>query len=232
MSLLSSVDAYCERTDASLWSEPFNAATNAAFLIAAVALWQAVAKTRTGGGTVALSVRSLPALLGLIGLCSLLFHTVATVWAGLTDTLSILLFGCVFLYAFLRHAAGLPLWVALIGAGVFTVASYFTPGFLPAGFLNRSGAYFPYIAGLLAITVFLRATERPGWRVFLFGVLVFCGSLALRTIDPQVCDAFPLGTHFLWHLLNAAVLFLLSRELLRETTSALPVDLPAAPRVE
>ena len=112
------------------------------------------------------------------------------------------------------------------------IQRYFTPGFLPAGFLNRSGAYFPYIAGLLAITVFLRATERPGWRVFLFGVLVFCGSLALRTIDPQVCDTFPLGTHFLWHLLNAAVLFLLSRELLRETTSALPVDLPAAPRVE
>jgi hypothetical protein len=218
MSLLSSVDAYCERTDASLWSEPFNAATNVAFLLAAAVLWQAVAQVRAGGRTVAPSVRSLPALLGLIGLCSLLFHTVATGWAGLADTLSILLFGGVFLYAFLRHAAGLRLWIALIGAGVFTVASYFTPGILPAGFLNRSGAYFPYLAGLLAITVFLAAAGRPGWRMFMFGTLLFCVSLALRTIDAQVCDAFPLGTHFLWHLLNAAVLFLLSRELVREAT--------------
>jgi hypothetical protein len=232
MTLLSSVDAYCERTDPSLWSEPLNAVTNAAFLVAAVLLWQTVESTRSAGATVAPSVRSLPALLGLIGLCSLLFHTVATVWAGLADTLSILLFGCVFLYAFLRHTAGLHLWIALLGAGSFTVASYFTPAFLPAGFLNQSGAYFPYIAGLLAIAVFLRATGRPGWRVFLFGISLFCVSLALRTIDPQVCDTFPLGTHFLWHVLNAGVLFLLARELLRETAPPQLVDLPAAPRLE
>lgn len=210
------VDAYCERTDASFWSEPVNAATNAAFLIAGVLLWQSLTRLRVSGEIVPRSVRSLPWLLCLIGLSSFLFHTLATVWAGLADTLSILLFGCVFLYAFLRHAAGADTWTALAGAGLFTLASYFTPSFLPKGLLNQSGAYFPYLAGLLAIALFLRASARPGWRVFLLGILVFCVSLALRTIDLRVCATFPLGTHFLWHVLNAVVLFLLSRELARE----------------
>ena len=33
MEALRFIDAYCERTDASYWSEPVNAVTNAAFLI-------------------------------------------------------------------------------------------------------------------------------------------------------------------------------------------------------
>lgn len=214
--MFASVDAYCERTDATFWSEPVNAATNAAFVIAGVLLWQLIVRLRASGEPVPASVRSLPWLLCLIGFASFLFHTLATVWAGLADTLSILLFGCVFLYAFLRHVAGVPGLIGLAGAGLFTLASYFTPGFLPAGLLNQSGAYFPYVAGLLGIAAYLHHSRRPGWRMFLLGVAVFGVSLALRTIDPQVCAAWPLGSHFLWHVLNAIVLFLLSRELVRE----------------
>lgn len=222
MALTSSVDAYCERIDASFWSEPYNALTNAAFLIAAVALWRAVERRHAGRMAAPLAVRCLPWSLGLIGLCSFLFHTLATVWAGLADTLSILLFGCVFLYAFLRHVARIDAWVALAGAALFTAASYLTPGFLPDGFLNQSGAYFPYIAGLSAITAYQYAGRRAGWNMYLLGLVVFCVSLALRTIDQVICDAFPLGTHFMWHVLNAAVLFLLSRELVRDSGAGAP----------
>ena len=42
----SAVDLYCERTDASFWAEPFNAVTNAAFLIAALV---AFVQWRRGG---------------------------------------------------------------------------------------------------------------------------------------------------------------------------------------
>ncbi|HEU0289742.1 MAG TPA: ceramidase domain-containing protein [Burkholderiales bacterium] len=224
--MFASVDAYCERTDASFWSEPVNAATNAAFVVAGVLLWQLIARLRAAGTPHPASVRSLPWLLGLIGLASFLFHTLATVWAGLADTLSILLFGCVFLYAFLRHVAVVAGPIALAGAGLFTLASYFTPSFLPAGLLNQSGAYFPYVAGLLGIAAYLRWRRRPGWRWFLLGILIFCVSLTLRTIDAHVCSAWPLGTHFLWHVLNAIVLFVLSRELVREACRP-AVDRPA-----
>ena len=35
MEWFEAVDGYCERVDAAFWSEPINAVTNAAFLIAA-----------------------------------------------------------------------------------------------------------------------------------------------------------------------------------------------------
>jgi hypothetical protein len=37
-------------------------------------------------------------------------------------------------------------------------------------------------------------------------------SLTFRTIDIAVCDAFTLGTHFVWHMLNAVVIYILLRE--------------------
>jgi hypothetical protein len=42
-------------------------------------------------------------------------------------------------------------------------------------------------------------------------------SLALRTADFAVCDAFPPGTHFIWHVLNATVLYVLLRTAIGET---------------
>jgi hypothetical protein len=216
MPLSRSVDIYCERTDASLWSEPFNALTNASFFLAAWLLAREIVALQRGGKTLPASIRALPALLALVGACSLLFHTLATVWAGLADQLAILLYGCVFLYGFLRHPARWSAVSAGLGAAVFSVASYFTPSLLPDGFLNQSGAYFPYLAGLLGIGLWLRVQRRPSYTLFAGGIALFVVSLALRTVDARVCDSFPLGTHFAWHLLNGVVLYLLSCALARE----------------
>lgn len=216
MSLLQSVDLYCERTDASLWSEPANALTNLSFFVAAWMLARELRALRSAGRALPASIVTLPPLLALVGVGSVLFHTLATVWAGLADQLAILLYGCVFLYAFLRHPAALRISAALLAAVAFGVASYFTPRILPAGFLNQSGAYFPYLAGLLGIGAWLQAKRRPGFPLFAAGVALFVVALTLRTVDPLVCARFPLGTHFAWHLLNGAVLYLLSCALARE----------------
>jgi hypothetical protein len=40
---------------------------------------------------------------------------------------------------------------------------------------------------------------------------VFAASYFFRSIDRSICDAVPFGTHFLWHVLNATVLYLLVR---------------------
>src|SRR6516164_3088695 len=90
------VSQYCERTDASFWAEPLNAATNAAFLIAAAAaflMWR-----RVGG-------RDRPALALIIvavavGLGSFIFHTVATRGAALADVIPI----AIFIYGYLLLA--------------------------------------------------------------------------------------------------------------------------------
>lgn len=44
---------------------------------------------------------------------------------------------------------------------------------------------------------------------------MFAVPLALRTADLPLCAAAPVGTHFLWHVLNAVVLFLVGYAVLR-----------------
>jgi uncharacterized membrane protein YfcA len=90
------IDQYCERIDASFWSEPANALTNIAFLIAAAV---AFASWRRAGG------RDWPALaliavVVVVGLGSFIFHTVATRGARLADIIPI----AVFIYGYLLLA--------------------------------------------------------------------------------------------------------------------------------
>ena len=38
------------------------------------------------------------------------------------------------------------------------------------------------------------------------GAAILVVSLTFRTLDGPLCAAVPLGTHFLWHILNAVML--------------------------
>ena len=139
MDLWRQIDIYCERTDPGFWSEPANAITNAAFLLAAALVWRRAA-ARTAA---ARDGRVLAALIGLIGAGSFLFHTLATVWAAWLDQGAIALYIYAFLWLFLVRVAGLPWWGALGGLGVFAVASRALTAPFPPGSLNGSYALLP-----------------------------------------------------------------------------------------
>ena len=199
------VDLYCERTDASFWSEPLNAITNAAFLIAAYAafrIWQDRARQDR-------PVLLLIGVVVLIGLGSFAFHTLATRGAVLLDVIPIAVFIYGYLALALRRFFRLPLlWVAFVLVG-FAGASVLMGRLLPAGFLNGSGSYLPALAAMVVVGLLLHASD-TGRRV-LVAALVFSASIALRAMDHDLCEAFPIGTHIGWHCLNAIVLFLLLR---------------------
>ncbi len=40
---------------------------------------------------------------------------------------------------------------------------------------------------------------------------VYVLALVFRTLDLEVCSAFPIGTHFLWHSLNGLAAYLAMR---------------------
>ena len=85
MDWFAAVDIYCERTSAAFWAEPVNALTNLAVLGPVV--WAVSTARRLGERDPAVWV-----LIGLgaaIGAGSFLFHTVATRWTEVADTLPI-----------------------------------------------------------------------------------------------------------------------------------------------
>lgn len=198
------VDIYCERVDASFWSEPLNAITNAAFIVAALLAWNtAVRRDRIEGLTVVLLL-----ILTCVGIGSFLFHTFATRWAGTADTVPILLFILVYLYAATRRYFGAPIWMAVAVAVLFVP---FAIGFgaawssaLPS--LNGSEGYFPVLVFLIAYGLILGRLGHPAAGGLLAGAAVFSLSLTFRSIDDAVCGAFPIGTHFMWHVLNGVLL--------------------------
>jgi hypothetical protein len=196
------LDAYCERLGPGLWAEPVNAVTNLAFLIAAAA-----AAWRMGRPGPPLGL-ALVILLALIGLGSGLFHTFANPLTALADTGAILAFVLVYLFAVNRHVLGWPkvaAWAGLLA--FFPFAALFGLMFSQLPVFAISAFYWPIALLILLYGVALRrVTPR-----FASGLLVAAGlltlSLAARTADLPFCEAIPLGTHFLWHILNGILLF-------------------------
>ncbi len=203
MDLSASVDLYCERTDPGLWAEPLNALSNLAFIAAGLRLWLRAGRE---GGTGFVTARLLPLLLCAVGTGSLLFHLYGTVWGAILDSGFILIFAAVFLYAFSRGVARADVLPSLAVTALLIVASLLATRLPNLGF-NGSEAYAPMLVGLAALTIFARRA-RPAHAAPLLGAtLLFCLSLAFRTADAAVCSVLPIGTHVLWHLLNAVLLY-------------------------
>ena len=195
-----SLNGYCERTGPEFWSEPVNALTNAAFLVAAFVMWR-----RTRGAWPMASV--MVGLLAAIGVGSFLFHSFATVWASLADVAPIALFVLVYVYAANLRFWPWHFWGAVLGTAlVVPYVALAAAGFSALPFFDRSAVYWP-IALLIALygLALTKRAPRTG-RGLLIGAGILTVSLVARSIDAAVCAAFPLGTHFLWHLLNALML--------------------------
>lgn len=202
------IDAYCERLGPGFWAEPANAVTNAAFLIAAAAVGLALARR----GRLEAGTGMLLALLTLIGIGSFLFHTFATRWAALADTLPIGIFIVVYLILALRRGFGLA-WTAAVVLGLAflpaAVGLGYGIGSVTGGLLGASSGYLPALLVLLLCAGLLLPRNRVVGRELLIAAGIFVASLSFRTLDEPLCGSVPFGTHFLWHLLNALLLGLL-----------------------
>lgn len=218
---------YCERgSDPAFWAEPVNAVTNLAFIIAAasasVHFFRAPNNERGGPETV------LIALVFAIGIGSFLFHTFATRWAALADIGPITLFMLTYFGYALRRFLNLDWGPVCICLGGFLAALWIfpgitcAPGFMPISnglgvpCLNGTVGYLPALAALAVIGMVLSAKKHAAGHTLLMAAAVFAVSMAFRTLDFEVCRSATVltsavGTHFVWHLLNAVVLYLLTR---------------------
>ena len=204
------LDFYCERTGPESWSEPVNAVTNLAFIVAAALLVRMILRADAG-------VRRDPAvwvltgLVFVIGTGSGLFHTFATRWALLMDVIPIAIFILVYTWYALRRFAAAPAWACALGvAAVLGLARA-----VPMLTEFRGGSYVAALTALVVIGGFLKAVRgHPAGGALLLAAATFAVSLIFRTIDAQVCASVPVGTHFIWHMLNGCVLFIVVRALI------------------
>jgi hypothetical protein len=202
--LFEALDNYCERTSAELWSEPINALTNLAFIAAGIWGLILVRRRQTGG-----FAETLGWWVIVIGIGSALFHTFAnrlTLWM---DVLPIALFVFTYTVFNLRRFFRFS-WPKTIGLFVaFYVVAGFATWLVPETIRaasNNSTGYLPALLGLLFFGTWLALRGHPAGKYDLAAGAIFIVSVGFRAIDFRVCDALPIGTHFMWHMLNGLLL--------------------------
>jgi hypothetical protein len=204
------VDLYCERVTPSFWAEPLNAVSNVAFLVAAhaaYALWR-----REGKGDPA--ILALIIVVVVVGLGSFAFHTLATQGAMLLDVTPIGFFIYGYFLLALRRFLLLSWPAALSSLVGFIALSVALASYVPREVLNGSSGYLPALVALIVFGWLLRGHGAGSAMLVAAGLFVV--SLIFRIIDLYVCARFPIGTHFLWHVLNAAVLYTVLRGAIAE----------------
>lgn len=197
------IDNYCERLGPGLFGEPVNSLSNIAFWLAAWLAWRYIRQH----GRAALSTNTLLLLLLAIGFGSSAYHSWPSEWTLWLDVIPILLFQLAFLGVY-QHSQISPSRLLLFASyGLFVLLTALMAQ-SPVS-LNGSIAYatpllmlimLASLGALRGVIEFWRMTTAIG---------LFMVSLLFRSLDQSLCASFGIGTHFIWHLLNSVVLYLL-----------------------
>jgi hypothetical protein len=199
------MDVYCERIGPGLLAEPLNAITNVSFLLAAWAAWGLASRV----GALSLGIRVLIALAASVGVGSILWHTLATSWALILDTVPILLFIVWYIWLYTRDVLGMRSWFAVASIVAFLVATLVALQY--ADVLHGALVYTPGLLVTLVLGVVHAREQQVARFTLLAAAGVYMAALFFRTVDNEVCPALPIGTHFLWHSLIGLVTYLAMR---------------------
>ena len=251
MALGEHVFLYCERgTSEALLAEPVNAASNGAFLLAALAgLTLLLLRPRAERSA---DHYLLIGLVFLIGLGSLAFHLYATSVTELADVLPIGIFMLVYLGFAVNRFLGVPVgWSVLLVIGFTALMAVNmqvrcwdggigVPGPEVQGVkpcLNGSLFYLPALGVLIVVGLLLEEKRHRAAPYLLWAAAILAVSVTLRTLDMALCDRIviegrKIGTHFVWHVLNGLALFLLLRASLEGHPDAVSMAEPGAPEAE
>ena len=121
--------------------------------------------------------------------------------------LPIFIFIMTYVYVALRRFFGWSWWLAILGP-VALIAQ--TPVYSALG-LGGAAGYLPALVGLLVLGSCLLRADREVAISLLITATIFALSLSFRSIDELICSQNPLGTHWIWHCLNALTLYRVTR---------------------
>lgn len=205
---LTYLDAYCERAgDPGLFAEPLNALTNLCFIAAAIGAGLALRRLPASPSRRHGDLWLLVVVLFAIGIGSGLWHLIPNGHTVLMDVLPITLFIHAYLIAAMRRLLGFSWKRTFLWWATYLAVSIAAQLLLPPDLWNGSVMYLPTYITLVLLTCAVRHANRAHGNVFISMVALWTLSLVFRTVDSVICELFPLGTHFLWHALNAWMLY-------------------------
>ena len=188
---------YCERSNDLFFGEPLNSISNIFFLIAATFLLKKQSK-----------VYIFSILIYFIGFSSFFWHTIPNLTTGLLDITSIIFFILYYTYKLYKILFKNRL-IAIVIAFTFCIVC-FSLGKLGANtFLATSSFYIPILIHILLLNLFfyMRKEKNLSLNYLQFSFYIFLSSIAMRTLDFHLCEFIKIGTHFIWHFLNASLLY-------------------------
>lgn len=196
---MNSIDIYCERLGPGLLAEPINLFTNIAFLVMALLLSKRVSTANK-------YINGLIWLIFIIGIGSMLFHSFATPWARALDVAPILMFQMLFVWTYIRQITKRSVYFA--GSLVVLLLTSSLAARNYPQLLNGSLPYLPALIMVFSLSFYHYFTHQSKpLQLFAVGGL-FILALLFRSIDASICNEFTIGTHFIWHLVSAYMLYL------------------------
>lgn len=203
---------YCERTEPGWFVEPLNTVTGLAYFIASWQAWKQLERVRWREQW---DLHLLSGLIAVVGLSSMLWHASGIGWLFWLDVAAVAAFAAaywsVFLFRVPRFGV-IGLSVAWLFTGAGLVLFYML---LPGATAGTTLGYLPMLIILSAALILAVRVDRRLARDLVLASAVFGLALVVRALDPVLCDWAVVGTHWLWHLLTAGLLFVLVDGMLR-----------------
>jgi hypothetical protein len=204
INLNTSIDIYCERVSSDFFAEPINFLSNIAFIIAFYILLRRLKDLSFSDNSHKRYTTILTYLILLIGLGSFLFHAFGKLWSAIADTLPIMMFILIYLYIAVRFYLKQNNFVAAAALIIFLSLNVFL-GY--AGIEEISSYLTALFAMLIISALSLMRKEIAISRGLFNASLIFMISITFRQLDAFTCYYIPFGTHLIWHILNAILLY-------------------------
>lgn len=204
----------CERTSEHMLSEPLNVLSNLFFIYVAVSIYRYYHKHEDLMNRWIWDIHALTFLVFIIGFNSIVFHMFPSRFTELMDTIPIVMFIMIYFTSVLFRIGKLNLFQGAICLVAFVGFSHILVHQFPRA-LNDSIGYLSSMIALIIIAVHLHLKARPSSSHFMLAAVIGVCSLFFRAIDQEVCEEFAIGTHFMWHTLNATLLYILLKQIIR-----------------
>lgn len=214
MTSLSHWYGVCERHADGFIAEPLNALSNLGFIYVAVAIFRYYRSNEDVVLHRIWDVQIMTFLIFVIGVNSIIFHAYPTQITELMDTIPIVMFILIYFVSVIFRIGKCTKFQAVVCFIAFVGFSHMLVHQFPRA-LNDSIGYLSSMIALIVIAVYLHLRARPSSQYFMLAAIIGVVSLFCRAIDKEVCDVWPYGTHFLWHALNATLLYILMKQIIR-----------------